>query len=87
MFMAYSPFCHLLSQRTLQLHPWQAYFESFSTPWGVFSLDHEPAPSLRLPYAKHPSHLGGLKQWLKEDLLNSSMPWLGLEPGTSASTV
>ena len=32
--------CHLLSQRTLQLHPWQAYIEPFSTPWGVFSPEH-----------------------------------------------
>ena len=49
MFMAYSPIklpiafskdSHLLSQRTLQLHPWQAYLDSFSTPWGVFSLEH-----------------------------------------------
>ena len=44
-------------------------------------------PSLRLPHAKCPLHLGGVKQWLKEDLLNSSMPWLGLEPSTSASAV
>ena len=28
------------SQPTLQLHPWQANPESFSTPWGVFSLEH-----------------------------------------------
>jgi len=27
-------------QLTLQLHPWQANPESFSTPWGVFSLEH-----------------------------------------------
>jgi hypothetical protein len=24
--------------------PWQAYPESFSTPWGVFSLEHEVNP-------------------------------------------
>ena len=45
MFMAYSPIAasmdrHLLSQRTLQLHPGQAHLESFSTPWGEFSLEH-----------------------------------------------
>ena len=28
------------SQQTLQLHPWQAYPEPFSTPQGVFSLEH-----------------------------------------------
>ena len=42
-------------------------------------------PSLRLPNAKYPIHLVGVKQWLKEDQLKSSMPWQGLEPGASAS--
>ena len=39
--MNYSRFyCQLLSQRTLQLQPWQAYLEPFSTPRGVFGLEH-----------------------------------------------
>ena len=41
MYLAYSPFHRQLQfQRTLQLHPWQAYQEPFSTPRGVFSLEH-----------------------------------------------
>ena len=39
--MVYSPFhCQFLTQRTVQIHPWQAYLEPFLTPWGVFSLEH-----------------------------------------------
>ena len=76
MFMAYSPFhCQFQSQRTLQLHPWQAYLESFSTPRGVFSLEHgvnhwslRTQTSTITEVAKYPLHLGGVKQWLKEDL-------------------
>ena len=51
-------------QWTLQLHPWQAYPEPFSTPQGVFSLEHRanrislkevtPAPLLRLPECQLP---------------------------------
>ena len=41
MHLAYSPFHRPIQlQRTLQLHPWQAYPEPFSTPRGVFSLEH-----------------------------------------------
>ena len=69
-------------------------YMAFSTPWGLFSLEHGVNPrglrtqtSAITEVAKYPLHLGGVKQWLKEDLLNSSMPWLGLEPSTSASAV
>ena len=94
MYQAFSQFLQQVQfQRTLQLHPWHAHPEPFSTPHGVFSLEQGlavgakeliPAPSLMFPSAKHPLHLGGVKQWLKEDLLNSSRLWLGLEPSTSA---
>ena len=41
MYLAYSPFQQpILFQWTLQLHPWQAYPEPFSTPREVFSLEH-----------------------------------------------
>ena len=40
MYWAYGPYHRPLQfQRTLQLHPWQAYPEPFSTPQGVFSLE------------------------------------------------
>ena len=39
------------------------------------------------PYAKHPLHLGGVKQWLKKYLLNSSLLWWRLECGTSVPAV
>ena len=95
MYVAYSPFyCQLLPQQTLQLHPWQAHLESFSTPWGVFSLEHginrrglRTQTSVVTEVAKYPFHLGSVKQWLQEDQLNSSMPCWGLEPNTSASVV
>ena len=50
-----------------------------------------PVPSLRLPIAKYPLHPGGVRQWLQEDLPNSSMLWWGFCKGlrvhTSAITV
>ena len=55
-------------------------------PGEVFSLEHGvncrglgTQTSAITEVAKYPLHLGGVKQLLKEDLLNSSMPWLGLE--------
>ena len=57
-----------------------AYLESFSTPWGVFSLEHRvncsglrTQTSAITEVAKYPLHLGGVKMWLKEDLLNSKI--------------
>ena len=59
-----------------------AYLESFSTPWGVLSLEHgvnrwglRTQTSATTEVAKYPLHLGGVKQWLKEDLLNSLTTW------------
>ena len=49
------------------------------------TLDRLIYSALSMAIAKHSLHVDGLKQWLKEDLLNSSIPWLGLEPGTSVS--
>ena len=94
----YSPFHKKNSVSiNLTITPLKAYPEHFSTPQEALSLEHKissrglkelkTATSLSLPNVKHPLHLGGVKQWLKEDLLNSSMPWWGLEPGTSASAV
>ena len=41
MYLAYRPFHRQLQfQWIVQLHPCQAYPESFSTPQGVFSLEH-----------------------------------------------
>ena len=70
------------------------YWKGFSTSWGVFSLEHgvnhrglRTQTNAITEVANYPLHLGGVKQWLKEDLLNSSIPWLGLESGTSASAI
>ena len=41
MYLVYSPFHQPIQfQQTLLLHPWQTYPEPFSTPRGVFSLEH-----------------------------------------------
>ena len=71
-----------------------AYLESFSTPWGLFSLEHEvnrrglrTQISAITEVTKYPLHLGRVKQWLKEDLPNSSMRWWGLKLSTSPSAI
>ena len=54
--------------------------ENFSNPMGVFSLEQEVNLRTRsstvteVVCAKYPFYLGGVKQWLKEELLYFSMP-------------
>ena len=100
MYVAYSPFiCQSQSQQTLQLHSWLPIQSLSQLPREYSALNTglvnrrdlrthtSTITEVNYLNAKYPLHLGGVKQWLKEDLLNSAMPWLGLEPGTSASAV
>ena len=78
---------YTLGRPILSLSQLPGEYSALNTGLTAVAQELEPAPSLWLPNAKYPLHLGGVKQWLKEDLLNSSMPWWGLEPGTSVSAV